>query len=461
MATEKVSENNVSLKESLNGDGMEEGKTQTEKSQTPSTKQSKDGITLDKLKKLTLTELQQLGKKIGLQRTTGLKKQELITRILEKKATDEGLDFIKGVLEVLPEGGYGFIRSLENNYAPHSTDIYVSPAQIKKFGLRTGDYIIGIARPPRENEKYRALVKIEAVNTVEPENSRRRPIFDKLIPFHPTERFNLEYDPSDLSTRVVSLVSPIGKGQRGLIVAPPKAGKTVLIQRLAKAIIRNHPEVHLIILLIDERPEEVTEMRRIVGEGAEVVASTFDEPPERHMHVAELIVERAKRLVELGQDVVILLDSITRLSRASNSITPPTGRVLSGGLEATALHRPKKFFGAARNIEDGGSLTIIATALVETGSRMDDVIFEEFKGTGNMELYLDRRLMERRIFPAINIAKSGTRKEELLVEDWELQRLWILRKFLSTMDEVEAMEFLLSKISKFKTNREFLLSMNS
>lgn len=458
MDTQKVEEN-----VKMNGDNSTNcnEKSQTEKSQSVSSKQSKDTITLDKLKKLTLSELQQLGKKIGLQRTTGLKKQELITRILEKKATDEGLDFIKGVLEVLPEGGYGFIRSLENNYAPHSTDIYVSPAQIKKFGLRTGDYIIGIARPPRENEKYRALVKIEAVNTIEPENSRRRPIFDRLIPFHPTERFNLEYDPSDLSTRVVSLISPIGKGQRGLIVAPPKAGKTVLIQRLAKAIIKNHPEVHLIILLIDERPEEVTEMRRIVGEGAEVVASTFDEPPERHMHVAELIVERAKRLVELGQDVVILLDSITRLSRASNSITPPTGRVLSGGLEATALHRPKKFFGAARNIEDGGSLTIIATALVETGSRMDDVIFEEFKGTGNMELYLDRRLMERRVFPAINIAKSGTRKEELLLEDWELQRLWILRKFLSTMDEVEAMEFLLSKLSKFKSNREFLLSMNS
>ncbi len=453
MATQKVEEN-----VKMNGDNSTNC---DEKSQTVSAKHSKDNITLDKLKKLTLLELQQLGKKIGLQRTTGLKKQELITRILEKKATDEGLDFIKGVLEVLPEGGYGFIRSLENNYAPHSTDIYVSPAQIKKFGLRTGDYIIGIARPPRENEKYRALVKIEAVNTIEPENSRRRPIFDKLIPFHPTERFDLEYDPSDLSTRVVSLISPIGKGQRGLIVAPPKAGKTVLIQRLAKAIIKNHPEVHLIILLIDERPEEVTEMRRIVGEGAEVVASTFDEPPERHMHVAELIVERAKRLVELGQDVVILLDSITRLSRASNSITPPTGRVLSGGLEATALHRPKKFFGAARNIEDGGSLTIIATALVETGSRMDDVIFEEFKGTGNMELYLDRRLMERRVFPAINIAKSGTRKEELLLEDWELQRLWILRKFLSTMDEVEAMEFLLSKLSKFKSNKEFLLSMNS
>ena len=464
MATEKTMEKETTLNSNSNGNGNSECKTQTTTQQTQQTNQQtqpKDNLTLDKLKKMTLSELQNLGKKIGLPRTTGLKKQELITRILEKKATDEGLDFIKGVLEVLPEGGYGFIRSIENNYAPHSTDIYVSPAQIKKFGLRTGDYIIGIARPPRENEKYRALVKIEAVNTVEPENSRRRPIFDKLIPFHPTERFNLEYDPSDLSTRVVSLVSPIGKGQRGLIVAPPKAGKTVLIQRLAKAIIRNHPEVHLIILLIDERPEEVTEMKRIVGEGAEVVASTFDEPPERHMHVAELIVERAKRLVELGQDVVILLDSITRLSRASNSITPPTGRVLSGGLEATALHRPKKFFGAARNIEDGGSLTIIATALVETGSRMDDVIFEEFKGTGNMELYLDRRLMERRIFPAINIAKSGTRKEELLLEDWELQRLWILRKFLATMDEVEAMEFLLSKISKFKTNREFLLSMNS
>ena len=417
-------------------------------------------ISLEQMQKMTLSELQKLGKEIGLQRTTGLKKQELITKILEHKAKEEGLNFIQGVLEVLPEG-YGFIRSIENNYNPHSSDIYVSPSQIKKFGLRTGDYIIGIARLPREGEKYRALIKIQAVNGIEPESVKKRPIFDRLTPFHPTERFNLEYDPSDLSTRVVSLVSPIGKGQRGLIVAPPKAGKTVLIQRIAKALIKNHPEVHVIILLIDERPEEVTEMRRIVGEGAEVVASTFDEPPERHMHVAELLVERAKRLVENGQDVVILLDSMTRLARASNAITPPTGRVLSGGIEATALQRPKKFFGAARNIEEGGSLTILATALVETGSRMDDVIFEEFKGTGNMELYLDRKLMERRVFPAINIAKSGTRKEELLLEDWELQRLWILRKFLSTMDEVEAMEFLLSKLSKFKTNEEFLKSMNA
>ena len=419
-----------------------------------------ENITLEDLKKLTLSELQKLGKEIGLSRATGLKKSELITRILEKKATEEGLNFIKGVLEVLPEG-YGFIRSIENNYQPHSTDIYVSPFQIKKFGLRIGDYIIGIARQPKEGEKYRALIKIQAVNTVEPEKIRRRPLFEKLIPFHPTEKFNLEYDPSDLSTRVVSLISPIGKGQRGLIVAPPKAGKTVLIQKIAKALIENHPETHIIILLIDERPEEVTEMRRIVGEGAEVVASTFDEPPEKHMHLAELIVKRAKRLVENGQDVVILLDSITRLSRASNAITPASGRVLSGGIGATALQKPKKFFGAARNIEDGGSLTILATALVETGSKMDDVIFEEFKGTGNMELYLDRRLMERRVFPAINIPKSGTRKEELLLEDWELQRLWILRKFLSTMDEVEAMEFLLSKLGKFKTNEEFLMSMNT
>ncbi len=416
--------------------------------------------TVEDLKKLTLKELQKLGEELGLQKVKGIKKDELINKILEKKALAEGLNFIKGVLEVLPEG-YGFIRSPENNYAPHSSDIYVSPSQIKKFGLKTGDYIVGIARLPKDNEKYRALIKIEAVNAVEPEYLRQRTPFEKLIPYHPTERFNLEYDPSDLSTRVISLIAPTGKGQRGLIVAPPKAGKTVIIQRIAKALIKNHPEVFLIVLLIDERPEEVTEMRRIVGEGGEVIASTFDEPPERHIQISELVIERAKRLVEHKQDVVILLDSITRLARASNATTPPSGRVLSGGLEATALQRPKKFFGAARNIEDGGSLTILATALIETGSRMDDVIFEEFKGTGNMELYLDRKLMERRVFPAINISKTGTRKEELLLEDWELQRLWILRKFLSTMDEVEAMEFLLSKLSKFKTNKEFLESMNT
>lgn len=417
-------------------------------------------LTPEKLKEMTLAELRKLGEELELDRVTGLKKEELIQKILEKKEEKEGLVKINGVLEVLPEG-FGFIRFLENNYAPSPSDIYVSPYQIKKTGLKTGDTIIGVARNPKEGEKYRALVRIDRVGGLSPDDLKKRPSFDKLIPYHPTERFNLEYDPSDLSTRVVSLVSPIGKGQRGLIVAPPKAGKTVLIQRLAKAIIKNHPEVTLIILLIDERPEEVTEMRRIVGSGAEVVASTFDEPPERHIQISELVIEKAKRLVEEGRDVVILLDSMTRLARASNSITPPSGRVLSGGIEATALQRPKKFFGAARNIEGGGSLTILATALVETGSRMDDVIFEEFKGTGNMELYLDRRLMEKRIFPAINIAKSGTRKEELLVKDWELQRLWILRKFLSTMDEVEAMEFLLSKLAKFKTNEEFLKSMNA
>jgi transcription termination factor Rho len=417
-------------------------------------------ITPESLKEKTLVELKKLAEELGVEKITGLKKDELIEKIIEKKEEKEGLVKINGVLEILPEG-FGFIRFLENNYAPSPQDIYVSPSQIKRFGLKTGDTIIGVARNPKEGEKYRALVRIDRVGSLPVEELKKRPSFDKLIPYHPTERLNLEYDPSDLSTRVVSLVAPIGKGQRGLIVAPPKAGKTVLIQRIAKAIIKNHPEIHLIILLIDERPEEVTEMRRIVGSGAEVVASTFDEPPERHIQISELVIEKAKRIVEEGRDVVILLDSMTRLARASNAVTPPSGRVLSGGIEATALQRPKKFFGAARNIENGGSLTILATALVETGSRMDDVIFEEFKGTGNMELYLDRRLMERRIFPAINISKSGTRKEELLLEDWQLQRLWVLRKFLSTMDEVEAMEFLLSKLSKFKTNDEFLRSMNA
>ena len=424
--------------------------------------QEKKIYTLEELKKMTLSELQKLGKELGLTRTTGLKKEELIERILGAQAKDGGLVFVKGVLEILPEG-YGFMRSAQNNYMPSWDDVYVAPSQIKKFGLRTGDTIVGFARLPKEGEKYKALIKMEAVNGLpaDPETLRNRPTFDKLTPFHPTERFNLEFDPNELSTRVVSLIAPIGKGQRGMIVAPPKAGKTVLLQKISRALIENHPEVYLIILLIDERPEEVTEMRRIVGDGAEVIASTFDEPPERHMQVAEIVIEKAKRLVELGKDVVILLDSMTRFARASNAVTPPTGRVLSGGIEATALQRPKKFFGAARNIEEGGSLTIIATALIETGSRMDDVIYEEFKGTGNMEIHLDRRLMERRVFPAINIEKSGTRREELLVEDWELQRMWVLRKFLSTMDPVEAMEFLLDKLKRFKTNKEFLKAMNA
>jgi transcription termination factor Rho len=358
------------------------------------------------LKNMSFAELQKIGKELELRRVTGLRKEELIEDILQAQAQLEGLNFIKGVLEILPEG-YGFIRKQENNYMPNPGDVYVAPSQIKKFGLRTGDQIVGFARPPQDREKYQALIRIESVCGLspDPEVLRARPQFEKLTPFHPTERFKLETTPEELSTRVVSLIAPIGKGQRGLIVAPPKAGKTVLLQKIAKAIIQNHPEVYLIILLIDERPEEVTEMRRIVGEGAEVIASTFDEPPERHMQVAELVIEKAKRMVELKQDVVILLDSMTRFGRAS--------------------------------------------------------IYEEFKGTGNMEIHLDRKLMERRIFPAINIEKSGTRKEELLLEEWELQRIWVLRKFLATMDPVEAMEFLLDKLKKFKTNRDFLKAMHS
>jgi len=433
------------------------------------TKETNKELSLEELKKMTMSELQKLGKEFDLKRITGIRKEELIENILEAYGKTKGLRFVRGVLEVLQDG-YGFLRSSNNNYMPNPDDIYVSPSQIKKLYLRTGDTIIGFSRPPKDNEKYYALIKIESVNGL-PIGSlelRNRPSFDKLVPYHPTERLNIEYDPSDYATRVLSLVSPIGKGQRGLIVAPPKAGKTVILQRLSRAILTNHPEVYLIILLIDERPEEVTEMKRIVMSNAdnadhepEVIASTFDEPPERHMQVAELVIEKAKRLVELGNDVVILLDSMTRFARASNAVTPPTGRVLSGGIEATALQRPKKFFGAARNIEDGGSLTIIATALIETGSRMDDVIYEEFKGTGNMEVHLDRRLTEKRIFPAINISKSGTRKEELLLSDWELQRIWVLRKFFSSMDDVEAMEFLLDKLKKFKTNQEFLKAMNA
>jgi len=433
------------------------------------TKETNKELSLEELKKMTMSELQKLGKEFDLKRITGIRKEELIENILEAYGKTKGLRFVRGVLEVLQDG-YGFLRSSNNNYMPNPDDIYVSPSQIKKLYLRTGDTIIGFSRPPKDNEKYYALIKIESVNGL-PIGSlelRSRPSFDKLVPYHPTERLNIEYDPSDYATRVLSLVSPIGKGQRGLIVAPPKAGKTVILQRLSRAILTNHPEVYLIILLIDERPEEVTEMKRIVMSNAdnadhepEVIASTFDEPPERHMQVAELVIEKAKRLVELGNDVVILLDSMTRFARASNAVTPPTGRVLSGGIEATALQRPKKFFGAARNIEDGGSLTIIATALIETGSRMDDVIYEEFKGTGNMEVHLDRRLTEKRIFPAINISKSGTRKEELLLSDWELQRIWVLRKFFSSMDDVEAMEFLLDKLKKFKTNQEFLKAMNA
>jgi len=416
------------------------------------------GFTIDQLQKMSIFDLRKIAKSLGID-VKLVKKQELVRRILEKDAERRGAIFRVGVLEVLPDG-FGFLRSPENNYLPSSSDIYVSPSQIRKFGLRTGDTVAGEVRPPKEGEKYYALLKVDAINWEPPEVAKTRPQFDQLTPLHPTERFRLEHDPTELSTRVVDLITPVGKGQRGLIVAPPRAGKTVLLQKMANAIKTNYPETYLIILLIDERPEEVTDMKRNTL-ADEVISSTFDEPPERHAQVAEIVIEKAKRLVEHKRDVVILLDSLTRLARAYNTLTPPSGKILSGGIDAHAFHKPKRFFGAARNIEEGGSLTIIATALVETGSRMDDVIFEEFKGTGNMEIVLDRQLVERRIFPAINIHKSGTRKEELLLSEWELNRVWILRRLLTSMSPVEAMEFLLEKLRKYKTNEDFLKAMNA
>ncbi|ADU96411.1 transcription termination factor Rho [Thermovibrio ammonificans] len=417
-----------------------------------------EGFTIDQLQKMSIFDLRKIAKSLGVE-VKSAKKQELIKRILEKDAERRGAIFRVGVLEVLPDG-FGFLRSPENNYLPSSSDIYVSPSQIRKFGLRTGDTVAGEVRPPKEGEKYYALLKVHAINWEPPEVAKTRPQFDQLTPLHPTERFRLENDPSELSTRVVDLITPVGKGQRGLIVAPPRAGKTVLLQKIANAIKTNYPDTYLIILLIDERPEEVTDMKRNTL-ADEVISSTFDEPPERHAQVSEIVIEKAKRLVEHKKDVVILLDSLTRLARAYNTLTPPSGKILSGGIDAHAFHKPKRFFGAARNIEEGGSLTILATALVETGSRMDDVIFEEFKGTGNMEIVLDRQLVERRIFPAINIHKSGTRKEELLLSEWELNRVWILRRLLTSMSPVEAMEFLLEKLRKYKTNEDFLKAMNA
>ena len=417
-----------------------------------------ESLSLEQLQKMSIFDLRKVAKSLGVE-VKSVKKQELIKKILEKDAERRGSIFRVGVLEVLPDG-FGFLRSPENNYLPSSNDIYVSPSQIRRFGLRTGDTIAGEVRPPKEGEKYYALLKVHAINWEPPEVAKTRPQFDQLTPLHPMERFRLEHDPSELSTRVVDLITPVGKGQRGLIVAPPRAGKTVLLQKIANAIKTNDPDTYLIILLIDERPEEVTDMQRNTL-ADEVISSTFDEPPERHAQVAEIVIEKAKRLVEHKRDVVILLDSLTRLARAYNTLTPPSGKILSGGIDAHAFHKPKRFFGAARNIEEGGSLTILATALVETGSRMDDVIFEEFKGTGNMEIVLDRSLVERRIFPAINIHKSGTRKEELLLPEWELNRVWILRRLLTSMSPVEAMEFLLEKLRKYKTNEDFLKAMNA
>ncbi len=413
---------------------------------------------ISELKSKKIVELNAIAKELGIVGYSDLRKQELIFKILEGQTAKDGLTFSKGVLEVLPDG-YGFLRSSDYNYLPSPDDIYVSPSQIKKFSLRTGDFVSGQVRPPKEGERFFALLRVEAVNGLEPEGIRERTLFDNLVPVYPTRRINLESAPGEYSMRIVDLLSPIGKGQRGLIVSPPKSGKTILLQKIANSITRNHPEIKLIILLIDERPEEVTDMERSVK--GEVISSTFDEPAERHVQVADMVIEKAKRLVEAKEDVVILLDSITRLARAHNIVVPHSGRILSGGVDANALHKPKRFFGAARNTEDGGSLTIIATALIDTGSRMDDVIFEEFKGTGNMELVLNRDLSDRRIFPAIDVNRSGTRREDLLMKEDELAKVWILRKILSDFNPVEAIDFLMDKIRGTKNNKEFLNNMNS
>ena len=409
------------------------------------------------LKARKIAELNKLAQDMGITGCTGLRKSELVFKILEEQTKKEGLIFAEGVLEVLPDG-YGFLRSPDFNYLPGPDDIYVSPSQIKRFGLRTGDTVSGQIRPPKENERFFALLKVEAVNFENPEEAKSIILFDNLTPLYPHQRIDLETTAGELSMRIMNMLTPIGKGQRGLIVAQPKTGKTTLLQKIANSITTNHPEMKLIVLLIDERPEEVTDMERSVK--AEVISSTFDEPAERHVQVSDMVLEKAKRLVEYGKDVCILLDSITRLARAHNAVVPHSGKILSGGVDANALHRPKRFFGAARNIEEGGSLTIIATALIDTGSRMDEVIFEEFKGTGNMELVLDRRISDRRVFPSIDVNRSGTRKEELLLGDLELNRVWVLRKLLAELTPVEAMEFLLSKMQGSKSNKQFLDSMS-
>ena len=410
------------------------------------------------LKKKKISELTALAQDMNVPGYTGLRKQELIFKILEVQTEKDGNIFSEGVLEILPDG-YGFLRSSDTNYLPGPDDIYISPSQIKRFSLRTGDMVSGQIRPPKENERFFALIKVEAVNYENPEEAKTKILFDNLTPLYPDERINLERDAKEYTTRIMNLLTPVGKGQRGLIVAQPRTGKTVILQQIANSITTNHPEMTLIVLLIDERPEEVTDMQRSVK--AEVISSTFDEPAERHVQVADMVLEKAKRLVEYGHDVVILLDSITRLARAHNVVVPHSGKILSGGVDSNALHRPKRFFGAARNVEEGGSLTIIATALIDTGSRMDEVIFEEFKGTGNMEIQLNRELSDRRIFPAIDINRSSTRKEELLQPEAELNRVWVLRKLLNELTMTEAMEFLVNKMRGTKNNKEFLESMST
>ena len=415
-------------------------------------------MNIEDIKRLPISELNNLAKDLDVPGASGMRRQDLIFAILQTQAEQNGVISGSGVLEILPDG-FGFLRAVDYNYLPSPDDIYISPSQIRRFNLKTGDTISGEVRPPKEGEKYFALLKVDNVNFESPEQARDKILFDNLTPLYPLEKLNLEFDPENFSTRTLDLFAPIGKGQRALIVSPPRAGKTVLLQDIAHSIAANHKEVVLMVLLIDERPEEVTDMQRSVA--GEVISSTFDEPASRHVQVAEMVIEKAKRLVEHKKHVVILLDSITRLARAYNTVVPPSGKVLSGGVDSNALHKPKRFFGAARNIENGGSLTIISTALIDTGSRMDEVIFEEFKGTGNMELHLDRRISDRRIFPAFDLIRSGTRKEELLIPKNNLNRIWILRRLLQEMNPVDAMEFIIGKIKKTETNQEFLDSMNS
>ena len=414
-------------------------------------------MNIEDIKRLPISELAKLAKDLEVAGAGGMRRQDLIFAILQAQAEKNGMIAGSGVLEILPDG-FGFLRAVDYNYLPSPDDIYISPSQIRRFNLRTGDTVSGEVRPPKEGEKYFALLKVDSVNFESPESTRDKILFDNLTPLYPEEKLKLEFDAENLSTRVMDLFTPIGKGQRALIVSPPRAGKTVLLQDIAHAIMANHPEVILMVLLIDERPEEVTDMQRSVK--GEVISSTFDEPATRHVQVAEMVIEKAKRLTEHKRDVVILLDSITRLARAYNTVVPPSGKVLSGGVDSNALHKPKRFFGAARNIENGGSLTIISTALIDTGSRMDEVIFEEFKGTGNMELHLDRRIADRRVFPAFDLIRSGTRKEEMLIPKQNLNRVWILRRLLQEMNHVDAMEFIIDKIRKSETNQQFLDSMN-
>ena len=414
-------------------------------------------MNLVELKGKNISELIDVARTFKISDATGMRKQDLIFSILQARTEQNGVIYGEGVLEILPDG-FGFLRSPDSNYLPGPDDMYVSPSQIRRFALKTGDTVSGQIRPPKDGERYFALLKVEHINYEEPEVAADKILFDNMTPLYPTERIILETDSDNLSTRIMDLITPLGKGQRGLIVSPPRTGKTMLLKDIANAVTRNHKDIHKIVLLIDERPEEVTDMARSVE--AEVISSTFDEPPQRHVQVAEMVLEKSKRLVEHKKDVFILLDSITRLARAYNTVVPPSGKILSGGVDSNALHRPKRFFGAARNLEEGGSLTVIATALIDTGSRMDEVIFEEFKGTGNMEVNLDRKLSDRRIFPAIDINRSGTRKEELLIEEEDLNRIWILRKLLAPLTQVDNMEFLLDKIQGTKNNKEFLASMN-